>query len=378
VLYGTANIGGKSGSGTIFCLQTNGAGFTNLHNFLPLNFNANSDGAYPQGDLTLSGNTLFGTCQSGGTLGGGTIFRINTDGTGFTNLHNFATTLGADEGGSGPRTGVAIFSNVLYGVAINGGVAGSGCVYRLNMDGTAFTNLHSFTTTSAITNDDGAIPQGMIVSDGTIYGTTFEGGHGGNGVIFAMQTDGNGFQTLHHFSPIVTDSANNQTNSDGAEPNAGLVIFDKTLLGTSDAGGRGSGTVFSVALDGTQFTTLYYFSAASGNTDTNSDGAQTDPEGELAILGRTVLGVAGEGGQFGSGTVFGILVPPALSITSGVSDVIISWPTNATGFVLQSSPSLGSNSWLTVPSSPAVVNDQFVLTNSTANTSMFYRLFYQP
>jgi uncharacterized repeat protein (TIGR03803 family) len=41
--------------------------------------------------LALSGNTLYGTTVFGGSLGYGTVFAVNTDGTGFTNLHNFST-----------------------------------------------------------------------------------------------------------------------------------------------------------------------------------------------------------------------------------------------------------------------------------------------
>ena len=49
----------------------------------------NSDGANPRAGLILSGNTLYGTASNGGTSGNGTVFAVNTDGTGFTNLHSF-------------------------------------------------------------------------------------------------------------------------------------------------------------------------------------------------------------------------------------------------------------------------------------------------
>ena len=39
--------------------------------------------------LILSGNTLYGTASSGGSSGDGTVFAVNTDGTGFTTLHSF-------------------------------------------------------------------------------------------------------------------------------------------------------------------------------------------------------------------------------------------------------------------------------------------------
>jgi uncharacterized repeat protein (TIGR03803 family) len=58
--------------------------FTTLYTFTGV-----SDGETPAAGLLLSGGTLYGTAQSGGSSGGGTIFRLNTDGTGFALLHTF-------------------------------------------------------------------------------------------------------------------------------------------------------------------------------------------------------------------------------------------------------------------------------------------------
>src|SRR5437763_967785 len=66
--------------------------FTTLHSFTataPGGTCANSDGAHPEGRLVLSGNTLYGTAFEGGISGAGTMFAINTNGTGYTNLHSF-------------------------------------------------------------------------------------------------------------------------------------------------------------------------------------------------------------------------------------------------------------------------------------------------
>src|SRR5450759_1910741 len=60
--------------------------FTALHSF------NNSDGASPFAGLILSGNTLYGTAYQGGSSGHGTVFAVNTNGTGFTNLHSFTAT----------------------------------------------------------------------------------------------------------------------------------------------------------------------------------------------------------------------------------------------------------------------------------------------
>ena len=89
----------------------------------------------------------------------------------------------------------------------------------MNTDGDGFTNLHNFSPTSGEINSDGTDPQcGLVLSGSRLYGTTLFGGAAGNGVVFAVNTDGSGFQTLHSFSPGFGSRA---TNSDGINPYAG-------------------------------------------------------------------------------------------------------------------------------------------------------------
>src|ERR1039458_583167 len=57
--------------------------FTSLYQFT-----GGSDGAEPFA-VVLSGNTLYGTAQFGGSSGNGTVFAVNTHGTGITILHGF-------------------------------------------------------------------------------------------------------------------------------------------------------------------------------------------------------------------------------------------------------------------------------------------------
>jgi uncharacterized repeat protein (TIGR03803 family) len=49
-----------------------------------------NDGAHPCAGLVLSGDTLYGTTAGGadGFWGCGTVFKVNIDGTGFTVLHS--------------------------------------------------------------------------------------------------------------------------------------------------------------------------------------------------------------------------------------------------------------------------------------------------
>src|SRR5262245_37971919 len=113
-----------------------------------------------------------------------------------------------------------------------------------------FTTLYNFTNSS----DGGGPLAGLILSGSTLYGTASSGGIGGNGTVFAMNTNGAGYTNLHSFNG----------GSDGYRPSGGLVLLSNTLYGTAYHGGNsGNGTIFSVNTNGTDFTTLYNFSALS-------------------------------------------------------------------------------------------------------------------
>jgi uncharacterized repeat protein (TIGR03803 family) len=82
ILYGTATRGGSANSGTVFSVTTNGSNFTTLHGFTASVYDGisaytNSDGNSPMCGLILSGNTLYGTAEGGGSGGSGTIFSIS-------------------------------------------------------------------------------------------------------------------------------------------------------------------------------------------------------------------------------------------------------------------------------------------------------------
>jgi uncharacterized repeat protein (TIGR03803 family) len=381
-LYGTAAQGGSSGNGTVFKVNTDGTGFTNLHSFGALSppyVGVNSDEAYPYAGLILSGNTLYGTASQGGSSGAGTVFAVNTDGTSFTNLYSFTATsapLFINSDGADPMARLVLSGNTPYGTAPVGGSSGNGTVFRVNTAGKDFTNLYSFTATSGplFTNSDGARPYpGLILAGNTLYGTALLGGNSGNGIVFAVNTAGTGFTNLHSFTALI-----NSANSDGAEPAAGLVSSGNTLYGTARYGGSSSnGTVFAVNTDGTGFTTLHTFTPliplVGTLTSTNSDGA--NPQAGLVLSDNTLYGTAAYGGSSGAGTVFRLLLPPRLIIIRSAGNVILTWPNNAAGFTLQSTTNLVSPAvWSTVSPGPAVVNGENAVTNPISGTRKFYRL----
>jgi uncharacterized repeat protein (TIGR03803 family) len=381
-LYATAIDGGNANAGTVFSLKVNGTGFTNLHRFTSfLTDFTNSDGAHPYAGVILSGTTLYGTAVLGGSSGVGTVFKVNSDGTAFTTLHSFTAGSGfysnyTNNDGAYPYAGLILSGKTLFGTTKTGGSSGNGTVFAVNSDGTGFTNLYFFLASSAnssgvYTNGDGAYPQaGLIVSGNTLYGTTSGGGSSGNGSVFAVNTNGTGFTNLHSFMATSTNSSGSYTNSEGAYPYSKLVLSGNTLYGTTLGGGTsGNGTAFKVNTDGSGFTNLYSFTG--GN-----DGAY--PYSDLVFSGNTVYGTASQGGSSGNGTVFslslGSVSRPQLSIVRSTANVILTWPTNASGFTLQSTTNLASAVWTTNSPPPVIVNGQNTVTNPISGTRMFYRL----
>jgi uncharacterized repeat protein (TIGR03803 family) len=266
MLYGTTLEGGVTGNGSLYAVNTNGTGFTNLYFFTN-----GTDGAYSYAGMALSGNTLFGTAYDGGSNNGGTIFAVNLDGTGFTNLYSFSN----DNRGMHPRSRLVLSGNMLYGTASEGGVSGEGTIFAVNTNGTGALALYSFTNGS-----DGAFPHGSVIQSGNmLYGTSVGDGVSTFGPVYAVDRGGAGLTSLYRFTNGV----------DGASPYAGLVLSGKTLYGAAESGGTmHHGTIFAVNTNGTGFTILYTF---ANGTDGGS------PFGSLALTGSTLYGTASEGGN---------------------------------------------------------------------------------
>jgi len=194
VLYGTAPMDGPMDWGTAFAFSTHGGGLAVLHSFdWP-------DGIVPSGGLVLDGSgSLFGTTNSGGAWNRGTIFRVATDGSGFALLRELTQ---AD--GQNPDAALVLDgAGNLYGTTVGGGAFGCGVVFKIRTDGTGYTVLHDFS------GSDGHQPRAELLLDGAgnLYGTTYSGGELDFGTVFTLTTAGGGFRVLHHFAGAFTDGA---------------------------------------------------------------------------------------------------------------------------------------------------------------------------
>ena len=235
MLYGTTFEDTNSPFGKVYRLKTDGSGYTVLKSFNQL-----SEGSGPRW-LVLSGTTLYGTTDSGGDWINGTLFQLNTDGNQFNVLKSFARTNGAN-----PMC-LVIDGTMLYGTTLYGGISNCGTIFKINTDGSGFTILKDFN------GNDGAEPVNLLLSGTNLFGTTMDGGMSNQGTIFRIQRDGSNFVLLKSFSGP----------TDGSIPFCDMLA-ETILYGTSQSGGPlGGGTVFKMNIDGTGFEVIKSFSIFS-------------------------------------------------------------------------------------------------------------------
>lgn len=245
------------------------------------------------GDASLAGRTPVGRLLEGsdgalyGTTAysfshadfGGVVFRVNKDGADYRVLHRF----GSSGDGSGLFAAVIEGSgNQIFGTAYNGGSNGVGVIFRMRRDGTGYSILRHFRT-----NDDGGqSPGGLVLSsDGMLYGTTRAGGSHTNaageglGTVYKVNPDGSAFTVLHQFGSVADD---------GANPVAALIEGgDGRLYGTTEFGGSHSaGTVFSLDKAGGSYSILCHLGASS--TDGSRPKASLLEGSDGVLYGTTV------------------------------------------------------------------------------------------
>ena len=244
LLYGTTFEGGAHSTGTVFSVTL--AGVENVIH----SFGGGSDGSLPNSLYTAgsavrvhgdsgerSDVKIYGTTQSGGAHGSGTVFAITQAGVEKV-IYSFSG--GAD--GSTPRAGLVYANGAFVGTTSVGG--GSGCsnlgcgsVFSIQ-PGASESVLYSFAPSGA----NGSYPMAnLVVLPSGLYGTSKLGGANGEGTVFSVTPSG-AEKVLYSF----------KGGTDGFYPEGGLSGVPGTLYGvtyfggTTGCGGYGCGTVYSI------------------------------------------------------------------------------------------------------------------------------------
>jgi uncharacterized repeat protein (TIGR03803 family) len=308
-LYGTTQIGGVYGFGTIFELSPTENG--NWRFSVLYTFTGGSDGGNPLGSLTLDqGGNAYATVSSGGENGLGAIIELSPpsrEGKQWTEtvLYSFQ---GGEDGGL--PFGAVIFDAAgnLYGTTSIGGknhvgcppARGCGTIFQLTPNGDGSWNkrvLHEFSDAFG----EGAAPRVGLTIDaaGNLYGTTYEGGNNdecegyGCGTVFQLSpTDGRhwAFKNLIDFN-----------GRDAALAGGGVIINNGALYGTALYGGENNqGVIYSLTQDADRwkFAVEYSFDGLDG----------LRPSGNLAFdTAGNLYGATYEGGANDWGSIFQLL-----------------------------------------------------------------------
>lgn len=289
-----------------------------------------TDGYNPQATLLASTDGyLYGTTHYGPRIGAstsvgtGTIFRVGQDGTGFTTLHTFASAYGSNSSlnadGFYPDHALIESGAYLYGVTTAGGLYGSGTVFRIRKTDGVLDVLHHFAAVDSSgvnSTGEGASPSSSltIASDERLYGVTVAGGANlrtnsdsttvGTGTIYSLNLDGSDFQTVYQFSAL-DGTQELPINGDGAQPNGGLLeVSPGMLMGTTNIGGTPTDPTIA------GYGTIFSFDIATSelttlyNFDSNTGAS---PKGKLALdLDRTRAYGVTTSGSSSYGAIFGI------------------------------------------------------------------------
>ncbi len=233
ILFGTYNDGPNGYGGTVVSIAktVNGYGAaTELFNF------NNGTGARIMGNIIQNAaGDIFGTTTCCGA-GAGSVFEMVKSGSTYgapINLANFTSA------GGQPYGGLFIDANGnLFGTTFNGGANADGTVFKIADTGGVYGALQ---TLGSFNGSNGTNPYSGVYVDGSgnIFGTT-ETGTGGasNGTVFEIRDSGGTYGTIQ---TLATFDGTNGQNPFGTL----TATADGTLIGTTQNGGTaGVGTVF--------------------------------------------------------------------------------------------------------------------------------------
>ncbi|CCW35391.1 Gloeo_Verruco repeat [Chthonomonas calidirosea] len=136
--------------------------------------------------------------------------------------------------------------------------------YLLHREPQSLTFLHVFSSSdSSIINADGAHPETLILGqDGALYGTTYDGGPSGCGVVFRLDPRSGSFCVLHNFDTV----ENVFVQDDLMQASNGLLYGDRYDIKSQ------TGILFAMRPDGSDFRILHRFNKTDGSPYTLFEG----------------------------------------------------------------------------------------------------------
>lgn len=265
-------------------------------------FEGAPDGAVPIGDISLVGDTMYGTTAYGGRRdvscphGCGTLFSVTTAGREKI-LYRFGGGAdGANPAGAFFKTGSAS-SVILYGATQYGGKYDFGTIFSFEpaLGSYGYEQLYAFGSRP----DDGKYPAGNLVRLGnTIYGVTTLGGKYAHGTVFQVTPSADAAtsqaKTIYDF-----------TAKDGDEP-VGLDSWgngNTLYIATSADGPYARGSILALTISGPTAKTKWVYGFKG-----DPDGAIPLTQPRIDVAAKALFGSTHWGGRYGVGTVYRITI----------------------------------------------------------------------
>ena len=283
-LYGTTvKSTSTGGGGTVYSLNLDGSGFELLKNFTD-----SADGYQVYNGLTIVDDNIYGIANSGGTSGLGVIFKIDSTDN-FSVIHNF-TGLGQ---GAHPYTSPTYYNGSLYGQTWGGWTSGLSNMYKYDLATNTYSNLYNTTT-------PGVQPFGTVTFiNGYAYGMNSDNRDTANyGNVFKFDPTTSSYEVVHTF----TGGTAGGYPYDSLAWDGGNYVYGTTLgfypWSSSETDAlNDEGVVFRMNINTNEYTVLHDFSAQSGDGAKPNSSMLIGPDGWL-------YGIA-HGNQIWGGTEYG-------------------------------------------------------------------------
>jgi uncharacterized repeat protein (TIGR03803 family) len=316
-IYGTSRVGGTSNLGYVFKVNTDGTGFTHL-----IDFEQNGKAIEPRSSLIVVNDFLYGVAD-GGQNHCGVIYRLNPDGSVYDVVYNFSGDL---QGGYLPRGELSYQDGFLYGVNFSGGKNNIGTIFKVKTDGTQYSDIYNYSNSSV-----GSANNIILGADNILYGTTYTVGSN-YACLFKINTDGINYTKLWDFNIVdgyspegdlrfhnnavfgecysgaandlgclfefnTTDSVYSKLKEfyTYSEWNWSFALTDNSIYyGSSESDKCSTGTIVKVPVNGGDVTVVYNFNTCP-LTERHPD--------NIFFHGSKIYGHTG-GGDRGFGTIF--------------------------------------------------------------------------
>jgi len=365
----------KTGTGTLTFTGGSASTFNNMIvNAGTLQLNKTIANAAFSGDLTIGDGSGTDTVRlltdnqipdtAAVTMSSGAVFDLNDQSEQTGSIGGFGQIdLGAGILREGSDNGSSSFGGL---------IVGTGQVFKLGTGTWTLNGNNTYSGHTTVSAGTLAVNGSQANSDVTVNGT---GTLMGDGIVGDLDVFGN---LRPGSSPAILTTSNFVFHSSAAD-------FFVELNGPAPGTGydqikaRGGVGLSNAVLHAT----LGFQSAISNSfTIIDNDGADAVigtfnglAQGASLNINGIPFRISYTGGSGNDVVLTQLLGVPVLSIRpSGTTSVVLSWPTNFTGFTLEANTNLSTNIWAVVLQAPVPSGTNIVVTNTASGTQKYYRL----